>query len=71
MKQNKAIKVGTDAISAAYKATTIKAAEDMPAEGTLGQRSIYVYDQLEAAHPEVVWGVVLVKYTPGKFADTA
>lgn len=32
---NKTVKVVLDAMSAAYKATALKAVEDMPAEGTI------------------------------------
>jgi hypothetical protein len=37
IKHNKPIKVIADNISAAYKVTALKAAEDMPAEGTLDE----------------------------------
>jgi hypothetical protein len=37
MPHNKPVTVVTDEISAAYKATALKAVEDMPAEGTLEQ----------------------------------
>lgn len=70
MKHNKPIKVLSDLLSAAYTRTTLIAAEDMPAEGTLRQKSKYVIDQLKDAHPEIAWGVDLVNFTPGKANDT-
>ncbi len=69
MKHNKTVKA-YGVMSAAYEATSIKAAKDMPAEGTLNQLSKYVYDQLKVAHKEIAWGVELIKYTPGKWSDT-
>ncbi len=54
-------KIGIDAISAAYKATALKAAEDMPAERSLGEQAGYVYEQLSGAHPEIEWGVLLTE----------
>ncbi len=70
-KHNKAVEAHSDKMSENYKATAIQAAKDMPAEGTLEKQSKYVIDQMIAAHKEIVWGVVLVKYTPGKWTDTA
>lgn len=70
MKLNKAVEIYNNHMSAGYKATAIQAAKEMPAEGTLQQQSEYVYDKLYAAHKEKEWGVVLVKYTPGKDEDT-
>ena len=58
-------------MSAAYKATVLKAADDIPAEGTLKEQAKYVLDQLEYAHPEIVWGVELVKFTTEKWEDTS
>lgn len=71
MKHNKEVTVNWGDMSADYKATVIQATDDMPAEGTLQQQSKYVFDQMEAAHKEIVWGVELIKFTPGKLDDTA
>ncbi len=68
-KQIKPIEVVTDSISAACKATAIKAADNMPAEKSIREQSKYVYDQLTAAHPETAWGVELDKCTTGKLLD--
>jgi hypothetical protein len=70
MKHNKKIAVGNDGLSAAYKSTTLKAVADMPADDTLREQSKYVFDQLEAAHPEIVWAVGMFRFTPGKLKDT-
>ncbi len=67
----KPILVLREAISAAYKGTALKAAEYMPAEGTLELQAQYVHDTLTAEHPDIAWGVELVKYTPGKQTDTS
>jgi hypothetical protein len=66
MKINKVVAINWDEMSVDYTATAIQAAEDMPAEGTLREQAGYVWDQLEAAHEEKVWGVQLIKYTPDK-----
>lgn len=42
----------------------------MPDQGTLNDKSKYVYDQLEAAHPEIEWGVSIVKFSLGKLSET-
>ncbi len=44
-------------MSTAYKATALKAAEDMPERNTLAEYAKFVIDQLTAAHPEIAWGV--------------
>jgi hypothetical protein len=43
----------------------------MPAEGTLEEQSDYLHRQLEVAHEDIEWAVVLIKYTPGKSEETA
>ncbi len=65
------VNVSIDSISAAYKATALKAAEEMPADGTIKELTRFVIDQLIAAHPEISWGVELIKFIPGKLTDMA
>jgi hypothetical protein len=69
-KHSKPISVSTDKVFPVYKVTAVKAAEDMPAEGSLNSQSKFVYDKLRAAHPEIAWVVELIRYTPAKLTET-
>lgn len=61
MKHSQELTVVRDQISAAYKVTVIKAIVKMPAEGTLKEWTKYIGARMQAAHPEIAWGVELVK----------
>ncbi len=54
----------------AYKATAVKAAEEMPAIGTLRRLTKHVHDLMTNTHPEISWGVQLVKCATGEWDDT-
>lgn len=71
MKCTKPPVVITDHISAAFKITALKAAEEMPADGTLEVKSKYVGEKMKAMHPEVAWGLALAKRTPGINSTTS
>lgn len=58
-------------MSAEYKATALNAVEYINTEGTLREQAEYVYDQLQAAHPQIAWGVGTVKITEAEWENTA
>ena len=53
---NKKIKEYDDYMTPAYKATALKAAEEVDQTKSLSEQSKYIYDKLDEAHPEIEWG---------------
>jgi hypothetical protein len=55
------ISVITDQVSPQYKATALKLAQEMPLNGTLKEKSKFIFDQLVKEHPNFEWGVLISK----------
>jgi hypothetical protein len=51
------IRVLLDNISPQHKATALKAAQEMPINGTLEEKSEFIWDELVIEHPDFEWGV--------------
>ncbi len=53
------IEVSIDKISPQYKGTALKAAQEMPINGTVEEKTNFIYDELKKEHPNFNWGVLL------------
>ncbi len=59
------IRVLIDNISPQIKATALKAAQEMPINRTLQEKSEFIWDELDKEHPNFEWGVTILKRPAG------
>ena len=68
---NKAIEVGKEIISAAYKETALKAANDVPSHLSADEQSDYIYKRMTLAHPEISWACTGEQDSNGEWEKAA
>jgi hypothetical protein len=51
------LRVTCDSISPQYKVTALKAAQEMPINGKLEEKSDFIWKKLKKEHPNFEWGV--------------